>query len=112
MVRPLVRRRVTTYSENYDKKSLSIIRAFRTYVLLLSDLSLFTTKLSSSTETHNTLSTADFRTILGNIFAVNGSVNFYMFHGGTNFGYMNGGNILGKALHLLVQLSVHFTAVC
>lgn len=36
-----------------------------------------------------------FRTILGNIFSVNGSVNFYMFHGGTNFGYMNGGNILG-----------------
>ena len=47
-------------------------------------------------ETHNTLSTADFRTILGNIFSVNGSVNFYMFHGGTNFGYMNGANILGK----------------
>ena len=21
-----------------------------------------------------------------------GSVNFYMFHGGTNFGFMNGGN--------------------
>jgi Glycosyl hydrolases family 35 len=37
----------------------------------------------------------DFTTILGNIFAVNGSVNFYMFHGGTNFGYMNGANILG-----------------
>ncbi len=47
-------------------------------------------------ETHNTLSTADFRTILGNIFSVNGSVNFYMVHGGTNFGYMNGANILGK----------------
>ena len=35
------------------------------------------------------------RTILGNIFNANGSVNFYMFHGGTNFGFMNGGNILG-----------------
>ena len=46
-------------------------------------------------ENHNTLSEADFREILGNIFAANGSVNFYMFHGGTNFGYMNGANILG-----------------
>lgn len=35
------------------------------------------------------------RLILGNIFAANGSVNFYMFHGGTNFGFMNGANILG-----------------
>ena len=31
---------------------------------------------------------------MGNIFLYNASVNFYMFHGGTNFGYMNGGNIL------------------
>merc|ERR1719402_1786228 len=43
---------------------------------------------------HNGLSTQDFREILGNIFLYNASVNFYMFHGGTNFGYMNGGNIL------------------
>lgn len=35
------------------------------------------------------------RLILGNIFGVNGSVNFYMFHGGTNFAFMNGANILG-----------------
>ena len=35
------------------------------------------------------------RIILGNIFGANGSVNFYMFHGGTNFGFMNGANILG-----------------
>jgi hypothetical protein len=48
-------------------------------------------------ENHNTLSETDFRDILGNIFAANGSVNFYMFHGGTNFGFMNGANILGVA---------------
>ena len=46
-------------------------------------------------ENHNTLIESDFREILGNIFAYNGSVNFYMFHGGTNFGFMNGANILG-----------------
>ena len=28
------------------------------------------------------------------IFARNGSVNLYMFHGGTSFGFMNGGNAL------------------
>ena len=41
------------------------------------------------------LNKGTFRTILGNIFAANGSVNFYMFHGGTNFAFMNGANILG-----------------
>ena len=31
---------------------------------------------------------------MGNIFNYRGSVNFYMFHGGTNFGYMNGANVI------------------
>jgi len=44
---------------------------------------------------HNILSEENHRLILGNIFGVNGSVNFYMFHGGTNFAFMNGANILG-----------------
>ena len=33
--------------------------------------------------------------ILQDIFDYSGSVNFYMFHGGTNFGFMNGANIVG-----------------
>jgi len=44
---------------------------------------------------HNILSEKDFREILGNIFNANASVNFFMFHGGTNFAFMNGANILG-----------------
>merc|ERR1712106_816588 len=44
---------------------------------------------------HNILSEEDFRDILGNIFNANASVNFFMFHGGTNFAFMNGANILG-----------------
>ncbi len=43
---------------------------------------------------HTTLSTdcaKDLNTILSS-----GSVNFYMFHGGTNFGFMNGANYYGK----------------
>ncbi len=31
---------------------------------------------------------------MASIFDYQGSVNFYMFHGGTNFGYLNGGNFL------------------
>jgi len=46
-------------------------------------------------ENHQILALEDFKEILGNIFAYNGSVNFYMFHGGTNFAFMNGANILG-----------------
>ena len=41
---------------------------------------------------HNTLSVNGFTEILTNIFNYNASVNFYMFHGGTNFGFMNGAN--------------------
>ena len=37
---------------------------------------------------------SDFSEILQNIFNYKGSVNFYMFHGGTNFGFMNGANLL------------------
>jgi len=37
-------------------------------------------------------SISGFEEILGNIFRYNASVNFYMFHGGTNFGFMNGAN--------------------
>ncbi len=35
---------------------------------------------------------SEFSSILSNIFNYRGSVNFYMFHGGTNFGFMNGAN--------------------
>ena len=35
---------------------------------------------------------SDFTGVLSNIFKYNASVNFYMFHGGTNFGFMNGAN--------------------
>ncbi len=37
---------------------------------------------------------AEFEDILGTIFDYQGSVNFYMFHGGTNFGFLNGANVL------------------
>jgi len=46
-------------------------------------------------DNHNTLSEPEFRTIVNNIFVANGSVNFFMFFGGTNFAFMNGANILG-----------------
>ena len=34
----------------------------------------------------------DFNNTLREILSFGGSVNFYMFHGGTNFGFMNGAN--------------------
>ncbi|XP_059086331.1 beta-galactosidase-1-like protein 2 isoform X1 [Tigriopus californicus] len=45
-------------------------------------------------QVHNTLNLEDFTEILQNIFLYKGSVNFYMFHGGTNWGFMNGANVL------------------
>jgi len=41
-------------------------------------------------EKHNVLSDESFAEILAEIFARNASVNFYMLHGGTNFGFMAG----------------------
>ena len=41
---------------------------------------------------HNILNLEEFTEILTNIFNYKASVNFYMFHGGTNFGFMNGAN--------------------
>ncbi|KAK9723413.1 Glycosyl hydrolases family 35 [Popillia japonica] len=42
---------------------------------------------------HNTRSNEDFAEVLENIVSFPSSVNFYMFHGGTNWGFMNGANI-------------------
>ena len=36
----------------------------------------------------------DFNEILDMIFSNKASVNFYMFHGGTNWGFMNGANVM------------------
>ncbi|CAB3370135.1 Hypothetical predicted protein [Cloeon dipterum] len=47
--------------------------------------------------THDTgLTTDRLTTNLGIIFSYNASVNFYMFHGGTTFGFLNGANSKGS----------------
>lgn len=43
-------------------------------------------------EEHHTRSSGDAAHVLDEILSLNGSVNFYMFHGGTNFGFYNGAN--------------------
>ncbi|MFD2114639.1 beta-galactosidase [Paenibacillus yanchengensis] len=43
-------------------------------------------------EEHHTREADDVAAELDIIFKLNGSVNFYMFHGGTNFGFYNGAN--------------------
>jgi len=44
-------------------------------------------------EQHHTTTPNQFAQVLETVFAnYNGSVNFYMFHGGTNFGFWNGAN--------------------
>ena len=45
------------------------------------------------TEHHHTTSMEKFTHELTTILRRNASVNFYMFHGGTNFGFMNGANM-------------------
>lgn len=43
-------------------------------------------------EEHHTRSAKDVAEVLDEMLAMNASVNFYMFHGGTNFGFYNGAN--------------------
>jgi beta-galactosidase len=47
-------------------------------------------------EKHHTRDAQDAAKALDNILALGGSVNLYMFHGGTNFGFMNGANHSGS----------------
>ena len=43
-------------------------------------------------EQHHIVGVADVVETVGEILRMGASINFYMFHGGTNFGFMNGGN--------------------
>jgi hypothetical protein len=46
-------------------------------------------------EKHHTMSIQHFENEVSDIiFKVNSSINFYMFIGGTNFGFMNGGHVI------------------
>ncbi|MEK4475233.1 beta-galactosidase family protein [Paenibacillus sp. FSL R7-0048] len=45
---------------------------------------------------HNTRPESEVAETLDEMLALGASVNFYMFHGGTNFGFMNGANLFDK----------------
>lgn len=47
------------------------------------------------TENHHTTSLTSFTKVVSDILNYPASINFYMFHGGTNWGFMNGANIDG-----------------
>ncbi|HAN21216.1 MAG: hypothetical protein A2Y15_06750 [Clostridiales bacterium GWF2_36_10] len=47
-------------------------------------------------EEHHTRSGENTAQVLDEMFGMGASVNFYMFHGGTNFGFTNGANHFGK----------------
>jgi beta-galactosidase len=44
-------------------------------------------------EKHHARDASDVADVLDRMLAMGASVNFYMFHGGTNFGFMNGSNM-------------------
>lgn len=46
------------------------------------------------TEVHHTRKNSEFAQVLEDILKYPSSVNFYMFHGGTNWGFLNGANIV------------------
>ena len=51
------------------------------------------------TKTHSTKTIESFnKEVTDILFNANSSINFYMFFGGTNFGFMNGGNANGEAI--------------
>lgn len=54
-------------------------------------------------EHHHTTSAADAAAELDTLLAAGGSVNIYMFHGGTNFGLTNGANDKGRYLPIVTS---------
>lgn len=50
-------------------------------------------------------SSIDFKTVLEDILKYPSGVNFYMFHGGTTFGFMNGGNVYKTFPYFLPDIS-------
>lgn len=49
-------------------------------------------------EKHHTRSAKEFGDVLDGILGFGSSVNFYMFHGGTNWGFLNGANLKEKSV--------------
>ncbi|KAK3923547.1 Beta-galactosidase-1-like protein 3 [Frankliniella fusca] len=56
-------------------------------------------------EGHHGMSLQDFKTVLEDILKYPSGVNFYMFHGGTTFGFMNGGNVYKTFPYFLPDIS-------
>ncbi|XP_026273151.1 beta-galactosidase-1-like protein 2 isoform X2 [Frankliniella occidentalis] len=56
-------------------------------------------------ESHHGMSLQDFKTVLEDILKYPSGVNFYMFHGGTTFGFMNGGNVYKSFPYFLPDIS-------
>lgn len=50
------------------------------------------------TEKHHTTPASDFGRVLDKILGFGASVNFYMFHGGTSWGFMNGADLKNKSV--------------
>lgn len=53
----------------------------------------------------------DFGARLETLLAAGASVNFYMFHGGTSFGFMNGGNVFDPAPHYAPDVTSYGTRI-
>lgn len=56
-------------------------------------------------EAHHGMTLHDFKTVLEDILKFPSGVNFYMFHGGTTFGFLNGGNVYKTFPYYLPDIS-------
>ncbi|XP_006820858.2 beta-galactosidase-1-like protein 2 [Saccoglossus kowalevskii] len=61
-------------------------------------------------EQHHVLSTEEMEKVLVKVLDIGASVNFYMFHGGTNFGFWNGANLEYDGTYLPTVTSYDYDA--
>ncbi|XP_057663214.1 beta-galactosidase-1-like protein 3 [Diorhabda carinulata] len=78
-------------------KELSLLKKFQPNKPLMV-MEYWTGWFDHWTDKHHTRSAEEFGIVLEKILSYNASVNFYMFHGGTNWGFMNGAELKNKSV--------------
>lgn len=86
----------TANFQEQPEKELKLLKDFQPFKPLLV-MEYWTGWFDHWAEKHHTRTAQQFGEVLETILKLEASVNMYMFHGGTNWGFLNGGNIKGTA---------------
>ncbi|XP_057663243.1 beta-galactosidase-1-like protein 3 [Diorhabda carinulata] len=86
----------TANFQNEPSKELSLLKKFQPNKPLMV-MEYWTGWFDHWAEKHHTRTVENFGSVLEGILNFGASINFYMFHGGTNWGFLNGANLEDKS---------------